>query len=136
MEGIVRSHSLAIMLIAIASACSQGPPAETGANPSNVSSANFITAAEIDQTQAASAYDAIVKLRGNFLSNRGKTTILGKETPLPNVYMDGMPVGGVEQLKNISAKQIASIRLYRAWESGKFGSGNSGGVIEIVSRTQ
>ena len=121
------------MLLVIASACSQGSPPETG--PAG-SSANFITAQEIDESQAVSAYDAVVKLRGNFLSNRGKTTILGKETPLPNVYMDGMPLGGVDALKDISAKHVGSIRLYRAWESGKFGSGNSGGVIEVVSRTQ
>ncbi|CAN5544197.1 hypothetical protein BH09GEM1_BH09GEM1_44250 [soil metagenome] len=129
----MRRSSYVVMVMAIASACSQAPPAESGAN---AASSQFITAEEIAQSQASSAYDAIVKLRGNFLSNRGKTTILGKETPLPNVYMDGLPLGGVETLRNISAKQIATIRLYRAWESGKFGSGNSGGVIEITSRTQ
>jgi outer membrane cobalamin receptor len=129
----MRRTSFVVMLLAIASACSQDPPAETGAS---AASSNFITGQEIEQSQATSAYDAIVKLRGNFLSNRGKTTILGKETPLPNVYMDGLQVGGVETLRNISAKQLGSIRLYRAWESGKFGSGNSGGVIELTSRTQ
>lgn len=129
----MRRSSSMILVVAIASACAQTPPAEAG---TNASSSQFITAQEIEQSQATSAYDAIVQLRGNFLSNRGKTTILGKETPLPNVYMDGLLRGGVESLKTISAKQIATIRLYRAWESGKFGSGNSGGVIEITSRTQ
>ncbi len=93
-----------------------------------------ITADQIAESHASTAYDAIVKLRANFLSNRGKTTILGSASALPVVYVDGMLFGGLNELRNIPAFQVNTIRLYRAWEAGKFGSDKTGGVIEIVTK--
>jgi outer membrane cobalamin receptor len=97
---------------------------------------NLITEAEIAESGAVTAYDAILKLHGNFLSNRGKTTILGASSALPVVYLDGVEYGRAEKLRDIPASQIFSIRLYRAWESAKFGSGKTGGVIDIVTKSQ
>jgi outer membrane cobalamin receptor len=96
--------------------------------------AELITADEIAESHASSAYDAIVKLRGNFLSNRGKTTILGSASALPVVYIDGTEYGGLNELRNLPAGQVNTIRLYRAWESAKFGSNRTGGVIEVKTK--
>ena len=51
-----------------------------------------ITEAEIASSSSVNAYEAVQRLRGNFLSNRGKTTILGKSSPMPIVYLDGVPL--------------------------------------------
>jgi len=96
--------------------------------------ADVITAAEIEESHAANAYDAIQKLRGNFLSNRGKVTILTSASPLPTVYVDGIEYGGLDQLRNIPAQQVATIRLYRAWASGKYGPNHPAGIIEVTSK--
>ncbi|MEO8620050.1 MAG: Plug domain-containing protein [bacterium] len=96
-----------------------------------------ITAQEIADSQGQTAYEVIMKVRANFLSNRGKTTIMGDSPSAPTVYLDGQMYGDVSTLKNISAKTIGSIRLYRAWDaSTKFGAHNVGGVIEVISRTR
>jgi outer membrane cobalamin receptor len=96
-----------------------------------------ITEGEIAESRATTAYDAILKLRGNFLSNRGKTTVLGKTSPLPVVYLDGVQYGEIATLRNIPAPQIASIKLYRMAEaSHKFGRDKTGGVIEVLTKTQ
>jgi hypothetical protein len=53
------------------------------------------------------------------------------------VFVDGVPYGELAALRNISARQVGQIRLYRAWEAQqKFGSGNAGGVIEVTTRLQ
>ncbi len=129
-------------LVLIAGACSQVPPPETSADGTAAptvqkASEQLITEKEIIESQAVTAYDAVVKLRGNFLTNRGKTSIIGNSPTVPTVYLDGQVYGNPSTLKNISARHVASIRLYRAWEATtKFGASNVGGVIEVISKTQ
>ena len=90
---------------------------------------------EIAATTAINAYEIVQKLRGNFLSNRGKTTILGRSSPMPMVYVDGVRYGEIPSLRNISATTVQSIRLYRAWEAQqRYGNDVMGGVIEVTTK--
>jgi len=94
-----------------------------------------ITEDEIASSSAVNAYEAVQRLRGNFLSNRGKTTILGKSSPMPVVYLDGVRYGEVQSLRNISATQVQAIHLYRAYDAQqKYGNDVMGGVIEVTTK--
>ena len=94
-----------------------------------------ITEEEIASSSAVNAYEAVQRLRGNFLSNRGKTTILGKSSAMPIVYLDGVRYGEVQSLRNISASQVQAIRLYRAYDAQqKYGNDVMGGVIEVTTK--
>ncbi|HEU4723575.1 MAG TPA: TonB-dependent receptor plug domain-containing protein [Gemmatimonadaceae bacterium] len=96
---------------------------------------DVITEEEIATTSAITAYEVVQKLRGNFLSNRGKTTILGRSSPLPMVYLDGVRYGELASLRNISATIVQSIRLYRAWDAQqRYGNDVTGGVIEVTTK--
>ena len=95
----------------------------------------LITEAEIVASGAQTAYDAVKKLRGNYLASRGKTTINNTSTEEPTVYLDEQIYGPVNSLKSIPANQVTMIRLYRAWEATtKYGTGNMGGVIAVTTR--
>jgi hypothetical protein len=95
----------------------------------------MITEDDIARIKARTAYDAVVRLRANFLTRRGETSVLGTSNPEPNVYLDDVFIGAVAQLKGIQASDVASIRLYRSWEAAtKFGGGNMGGVIEVYTK--
>ncbi len=121
------------ILLLVVSACSRSTqPTQQRGSP------QLITAEEIAQSQAANAYDAVLRLRASFLSNRGPTSVTNRNSPeTPTVYLDGMQFGPTASLRNIPANTVASIRLYRAWEATtKFGTGNIAGVIEVISRTQ
>ena len=124
--------TLPVVLVVLGAACSRAAPNRS------TGSAQLITAKEIAESQALNGYDAVQKLRSNFLTNRGKTSIVDRDAPqTPTVYLDGMQFGPVTSLRNIPANQIATIRLYRAWEaSTKFGAQNVAGVIEVISKTQ
>ena len=110
-------------------ACSRAT--ETGGSASS----NVITQAEIERSGAVNAYEAVQKLRSNFLTDRGKTTILGRSSSKPIVFLDGVQFGEIQSLRNISATQVRSIQLYRAWEAQqRYGNGVTGGAIEVTTR--
>ena len=96
----------------------------------------IITEEEIDASRAATAYEAIQKLRANFLSYRGETSLNRNQSqPFPTVYVDGMEFGQIASLRTIPASQVSTIRLYRSWEATtKFGTGKMGGVIAVTTR--
>jgi len=98
-------------------------------------SPDVITEDDIARVRVRTAYDAVVRIHANFLTRRGSTSVLGTSNPEPNVYLDDVFIGAVAQLKGIQASDVASIRLYRAWEAAtRFGSGNMGGVIEVYTK--
>jgi hypothetical protein len=124
-------RSLVLLLLAAALACS--PPRQ---GPGEISNTQIITEEEIVASRAANAYEAIQKLRANFLTYRGETSLTkSRSMPYPTVYLDGQEFGPITTLRTIPASQVASIRLYRAWEATtKYGSRNMSGVIEVSTR--
>ena len=96
---------------------------------------NVITQEEIDAAHATDALNLISRLRGDFLVNRGRVSLSTEASPFPTVYVDGTRYGDATILRQIPASQVSTIRLYRAWEAQtKFGNGNAGGVIEVITR--
>jgi hypothetical protein len=114
----------------LVAACSHTRPMGDG-----VSSADDITEEEIATISASNAYEVIRRLRGNFLSVRGRTTLMGTSSAEPTVYVDDQAYGPVSSLRTIPASQVAHIRLYRSWEATtKYGTGNMGGVIAVTTK--
>ena len=99
--------------------------------------ADYITGEEIVASNASemTAYDAVARLRPNWLAVHGKATH-GSE--YATVYVDGQRYGSVESLRNIQAYQVADIRYYDITQAGaRFGvQGGTAGVIEVRIRTR
>jgi hypothetical protein len=94
-----------------------------------------ITREEITASSAANAYEAVSRLRPNFLQSHGQTTITGSDTGYPRVYLDHMPYGDISTLRSLDANGIFEIRYYNsAAASNRFGLGNVSGAIEVISR--
>jgi len=129
---MVHARLVLALLPAFVFACASPPRL----GPGEVSNSQLITEEEIDASRTQTAYDAIQKLRANFLSYRGETSFdRTKSQPYPTVYLDGQEFGPIASLRNIPASQVATIRLYRSWEATtKFGTGNMGGVIAVTTR--
>ncbi len=122
---------LMLLLPAAVLACS---PPRLG--PGEMSNSQLITEDEIVASRATTAYEAIQKLRANFLTYRGETSLnKSQSAPYPTVYLDGQEFGPIAILRTIPASQVSTIRLYRAWEATtKYGSRNMSGVIEVSTR--
>jgi hypothetical protein len=130
-DSMIHSRFLVTALSGVLFAC-----ASPRLSPGHVGESQLITQEEIERSQASTAYEVIQRLRANFLSYRGETSLdKNKSQPYPTVYVDGQEYGPLSSLRNIPASQVATIRLYRAWEATtKFGTGNMGGVIAITTR--
>src|SRR5215212_5086348 len=63
-----------------------------------------ITEADIAHSNATNAWDAVRTLRGSFLASRGVTTFLRADGgATPAVFVDGMYVGPLSELRDIPA---------------------------------
>jgi hypothetical protein len=104
--------------------------------PGEVFNSQVITEDEIVASRATNAYEAIHKLRANFLTNRGETSFnKSQSNPYPTIYLDGQEFGSIESLSSIPAEQIAMIRMYRVSEANaKYGSHNPSGVVGITTK--
>ena len=100
--------------------------------------ANFLAAEEIvaAHADAATAYDALARLRPNWLNTHGVSSFAPRGTEVAVVFVNGQPYGDVESLHNIPAYQVADFRYYDVTEAGAtFGlRGGTGGVIEVRTK--
>ena len=86
-------------------------------------------------SNTSTAYDIVKKLRGNWFSYRGKTSLIGTSSADPTVYVDDQAYGPISSLRSIPASQVTMMRIYRSWEATtKYGSGNMGGVIAVNTK--
>ncbi len=125
------ARRLSPFFLAVVLACSSARLAPArGADPL------LITEDEVVASLATTAYELIRNLRPAFLSYRGETSFDRRTSrPYPNVYVDDQVFGTVSILASIPASDISTVRLYRSSEAvTRFGTGNAGGVIAIVTR--
>lgn len=125
----VGTRAVVGLVLCLTTAC-----AHSSIKPSS-GSPDVITEDDIARIHVRTAYDAVVRIHANFLTRRGSTSLLNTSSPVPNVYLDDVFIGTVNELKNIQANDVASIRVYPAGQSAtRFGAGNMGGVIEVYTK--
>jgi hypothetical protein len=131
----MRSSVSALVVVAVALSAAACHGANTWDAPAP--SRNLITRVEIEQSRANSAWDAVVKLRGNFMASRGANSLMLKVNKEPTVYLDDVEYGNLGTLKQIPAASVAEIRFIEGWNAEtKFGPGHAAGVIQVFTRTQ
>ena len=119
--------AVAVILGCASAAGTSGPPPRHATN--------FLTAQEIASANADvnSAYDAIARLRPNWLVPRGAMSTNPDASTYATVYLDGQLYGGIETLRNIAAYHVTDIRYYDVTQAGaRFGvRAGTSGVIEV-----
>ena len=98
-----------------------------GAERKPMRTKNFISQEEIKELAIArTAKDAIEIARPIWLRRKGID---------PSVYMNGILMGGLDPLNNISINSVKEMRFLPSAEATTmYGTNNMGGVIEIKSR--
>lgn len=116
------------------------PPPATGdgtsARPTRIPRRShvLITSEEIAASTARDAYEAVQVLRPDWLHGRGATSFSGG-VPELQVYLDGQRIGTRQILSQFAVAAIREIRFHSASDATqRWGTGHSGGVIEIISR--
>jgi hypothetical protein len=112
--------------------------ATAAANPGG-RRANELTAAEIAQAHAdaTTVYDAIARLRPNWLAPHGTASSSNQGSEAASVFIDGQLMGDINALRNITAYQVGSVHYYNVAEAGgKFGvRAGTTGAIEVIMKT-
>lgn len=102
--------------------------------------AKVLTADEIEAAHAdvRTAYDAVARLRPNWLASHGAMSSDPGLNPFASVWLDGQLYGELSALRDIPAYQVADLRYYDITEAGaKFGlRAGTGGAIEVRSRVK
>jgi len=148
----------AVALSACASKTSSAP--RTEAAPEAHSSRYVLVQADLERSKADNVYDAIAKLRPEFLRGHGDPTsfikqgVVDKRDPNPSpppsgstggavltapmpvkAYRDNARLGSVDDLRQMPIVGIAEIRYIPGPEAGvKYGTDHSGGVILVKSK--
>jgi hypothetical protein len=91
---------------------------------------------EIAQARAISALDLVSRLRPSFLASRGATTVFGRSSSTPTVYVNGVRYGSIGTLQDIPASQVAEIRMYGVGAASVFGPGEVSGVLAVSLRSR
>lgn len=96
-------------------------------------SINSITYEEVRGARVPNAFQLIQNLRPSWLRTPRGATSLTNHADI-QVFMNGIRMGGREQLNNIPITSIRTVRLYTATEARlRFGGSTQAGVIEITS---
>jgi len=127
-----------LFLVAVAAmiGCASGSGG-AGSSPAQAvpRKADLLTAQEVALAHAdvMNAYDAIARLRPNWLVSRGVSTFGSGNTEFAVVFVDGQQHGSLETLRRIPAWHAKEYRYYDVTQAGAtFGiQGGMGGVIEI-----
>jgi hypothetical protein len=124
----------AAALLAVSSGCttlSGGGVRQQGQSSTNepTSHTDCLTQAEIAATGLPTAYEVVERLRPSFLQD------LRVWAGAPRtVYLDGIRLGGLGELRSVDAHMVLEIRLLSPRDATmRFGAGNDAGAIVVVS---
>ena len=119
--------ALAISLMA-AAAC-----ASTGDGQDSRLDSSVITQEELAPHHEFTAYEAVQRLRPQWLRVRGATRVVGAQRASIQVHVDGMHMGGVEHLRSIRAQHVLEIRYMSATDATtRYGIDYTGGLLLVT----
>lgn len=97
---------------------------------------SLITRQELERSADLTLFDAVSKLRPNFLKNR-TVSAHGREPTGPmNLYVNGERMDSVDDLRRLSPTEVEEVRFYEPHQANlMFGRyNNAGGAIAVVLR--
>jgi len=125
----IRGIAAVLSLVAGATACTQ-----KRASPAPMPARYTIAADELSHAAEISLYDAIRRLRPNFLTARGHAAYGAPETTELSLYVNGVRMDSIDDLRRISCDEVAEVRFYEPqYANTRFpGHNNAGGAIDVT----
>lgn len=123
------------LLVPLAACWDPGSGSPSRSRPTPRTSTGVITPTELRDTGASDLYQAIQRLRPQWLVVRGRGSRGARGSPERLViYLDGTRYGAVGSLRQISPSAVAEIRYYSSSEATtRFGTGHTAGAIVVTT---
>lgn len=116
---------LALGLLACGTAQGSGP----------TRSSAVLTGDEIAEVAVNTAYEAVQMTRPQWLHRRSAPTTGSPQPVPPVVYLDGLRVGNVEELRRIRAVVVERMQFLSPSDAtNRFGTNHTGGAILVTTR--
>jgi hypothetical protein len=94
-----------------------------------------LTRAELATTNSDNLYDAIAKLRPQWLTSRGPVSATDITPTSVDVFMNGTLLGKADYLREVRLLDVSEVRYWDAGQaSARFGMGHPRGVIELTRK--
>ena len=121
-----------VAVIGCASTASR-PEGSVALHKGSVLTAEEMVTAHADVT---SLYEAISRLRPNWLAPRGTMSSASPGGNYAQVFVEDQAVGDVNALRNINAYQVGDVRYYDVTQAGaRFGiRAGTSGAIEVIMK--
>lgn len=125
------SRLRAVLLLVLTAACATA----TQQGQAERSTGNRLTRTELAAANSTNLYDAIAKLRPEWLSSRGPTSVTDATPTSISVFMGGTMLGKADYLKQLNVIDVTEVRYWDPGQaSARFGMGHPRGVLEILRR--
>lgn len=124
-----------VLALALCSASIAGCVRQGAVPPPN-GGHDLITAEELERVRDYTLYDAIRRLRPNFLKSRA-VTAYGRPASSPlMLYVDGEKMDSIDDLRRISPSEVLEVRFYEPQIANtRFARyNNSGGAINVIMK--
>lgn len=119
----------ALAMLTLAACAGAGPQGTSPKGPRAT-----ITRQEIEDAHVQDAYEAVRRLRPQMLVTHGPASLNSPGAGQPQVYVDGVPMGGLDALSSIRPEQVKEIRwISPADATTRYGTNHTGGVIEVIT---
>ena len=119
---------LGTLLLGCASAANKGG---SGGGVSGVT----LSTEQLETSNSDNLSEAIVRLRPNWLSSRGPTSVTDSTPTGVDVFIGNILVGKADYMRQVRPGDVAQVKY---WDPGsataRFGSGHPRGVIEITQK--
>lgn len=94
-----------------------------------------ITHEQLASANSDNLYDAVVKLRPEWLTSRGTMSATDMTPASVDVYLDASMLGKAEALRDIRLLDVSEVRFFDAGAaSARFGMGHPRGVIQVIRK--
>jgi hypothetical protein len=114
--------------------CAGAASTQGGARPDRARRLT-LTREQLAATNSENLYDAIQKLRPDWLTSRGPTSVTNPAPSVVSVYMNGTMLGKADYLKEMQVLDVSEVRYWDAGQaSARFGMGHPRGVIEVTRK--
>ena len=98
------------------------------------STRDILTAAEIVASRVSDAYQAVSQLRPHFLRRRNTLPTAISSSATVVVYLDDLPYGGSESLRQIPLERVRMIRYINSMSANvRFGGSHPAGAILVTT---
>jgi hypothetical protein len=133
MQRSMRTLTRATLALAwLAAAACARPAVESAGAPG---SRTVLTQQQLSATNARNLYEAIEKLRPDWLTSRGPTSVTDDSPSVASVYINGTMIGKADALRDFAILDVTEVRYWDVGQaSARFGMGHPRGVIELSRR--